>query len=140
MWMYMVAFYLGIGLIVFSFVITIITGNNIFLIFGGAGIADVVTFFIFKPAEELQRSRGNLAQVASCFMTWFNDIHNWNSLINFRFKTGDLDENKLEKISKLSVSHTVALMMAIEIFVAGKHMEKSKEKITELLNEIKKID
>lgn len=140
MLMYTIAFYLGIGLIVFSFVITVLTGNNIFLIFGGAGIADVVTFFIFKPAEELQKSRGNLAQVTSGFLTWFSDTHNWNYAVSAEFKNGkdNIDLERLEKISKISVSNTIAIMMAIEVFVAGKSTDKSNDKIMELVSEIKK--
>jgi len=70
MTMYSIAFYSGVGLIFLSFIATLGFRENIIsLFFGGAGVVDIVSFFVFKPAEDLQKSRGNLAQLITAFLT-----------------------------------------------------------------------
>lgn len=137
MLMYTIAFYLGIGLIIFSVIATVLYGTDAYmLLFGGAGIADIVAFFVFKPTEDLQRSRGNLAQLTSGFIAWYNDLHNWNHAVEREFYNEDDTPKKvnleaLKEISKRSILNTVTIMMAIEFFVAkgGKDTEKASENI-----------
>src|SRR5208282_4295465 len=38
-------------------------------------------FLVFKPAQDLQASRGGLAQLQAAFFAWINDIHNWNEYL-----------------------------------------------------------
>ena len=133
--MYSVAFYTGLGLIVFSGLSTLYFKDNMFLLlFGGAGLADVVAFFIFKPAEDLQRSRGNLAQLVSAFLTWYNDMHNWNQVLAKELVKQDYKLEVFEEVSKRSMLNTITIMSAIELFVAS----RSGNNAGEMLKTIKK--
>ncbi len=121
MMMYTIAFYAGLILIFLSLVLTLVFGENIFfLIFGGVGLVDVFTFFAFKPSEALQISRGNLAQLIAAIMTWLNDMHNWGAVIQMEITDRECDEDVIEKISNIMLSHTITIMWAIDIFVEGK--------------------
>jgi len=142
MLMYTIAFYLGIGLIIFSVIATVLYGTDAYmLLFGGAGMADIVAFFVFKPTEDLQRSRGNLAQLTSGFIAWYNDLHNWNHAVEREFYNEDdtpikkVNLETLKEISKRSILNTVTIMIAIECFVAkgGKDTEKALENITNVM-------
>jgi hypothetical protein len=56
--------------------------GNTNLYLAGLGAADVISFLIFKPAQALQVSRGNLAQLQAAFFAWINDVHNWNRYLD----------------------------------------------------------
>ena len=138
MLMYTVAFYIGLGLIVFSFIGTLYFKENIFLlVFGGAGVVDVVAFFIFKPAEDLQRSRGNLAQLVSAFLTWYNDTHNWNQFLAKELMSEKAcDINVFQEVSKRSMANTVTIMTAIELCVASKLPPDAGEKLKSIMKDL----
>lgn len=137
MMMYSVAFYTGWGLIIFSVVGKLYFKDNIFpLIFGGAGIIDVVAFFIVKPVEDLQRSRGNLAQLVSAFLTWYNDTHNWNQVVEKELRKPESDVTVFKEVSKRNVANTIAIMSAIELFVASRLSDGAGEKIKEFAREL----
>jgi len=137
MFMYTVAFYVGLGLIVFSFLGTLYFEDNIFLlVFGGAGLADIVAFFIFKPAEDLQRSRGNLAQLVSAFLTWYNDAHNWNQFLEKELRNQACEVGVFKEVSKTSMINTVTIMSAIELFVASKLPKNADEKLKTIIKDI----
>lgn len=134
--MYSLAFYAGLGLVIFSVVGTLYFKDNVFpLVFGGVGVADVVAFFIFKPAEELQRSRGNLAQLVSAFLTWYNDTHNWNQVLAKELVKPDYDIEVFKEVSKRSMVNTIAIMSAIELFVASKLSTDTSEKLKTIMKD-----
>jgi len=136
MFMYTLAFYVGLGLIVFSCLGTLYFEDNLFLlVFGGVGVADVVAFFIFKPAEDLQRSRGNLAQLVSAFLTWYNDAHNWNQFLAKELGNQTCDLGVVKEVSKRSMVNTITIMSAIELFVASKLPGNAGEKMTTIMKD-----
>ena len=64
MQMYTVAFYIGIIMVLMSvFASLVLRSDTSALILGGLGMADIIASLIFQPAQELQNSRGNLAQL-----------------------------------------------------------------------------
>ncbi len=134
MQMYSIAFYFGLGLIALSCGATLILdGNKMALLFGGVGIIDVVAFFIFKPIEDLQRSRGNLAQLASAFITWVNETHNANQFLRKELEKDDSDVHILHEVSKRNVTNTINIMYAIELLVASKMSNESGEEIRRII-------
>lgn len=140
--MYSVVFYTGLGLIIFSVLATLYFRDNMFvLFFGGAGVADIVAFFIFKPAEDLQRSRANLAQLVSAFLTWYNDTHNWNQVLAKELLKQEYELQVFKEVSKRSIVNTITIMSAIELFVASKLTTKAGENLNTIIKEIEeKID
>lgn len=130
MFMYTIAFYSGVSIVLFSIVSTVVNGSNTFtLIFGGVGALDVIAFFVFRPAEDLQKSRANLAQLVAAFMTWNNDMRSWADVKQKKIwidgeqekdKNNANDINALHEISKRMIIDTVTIMMAIDVFVEGK--------------------
>jgi hypothetical protein len=82
MTMYVVAFYTGIFLIgaaVYSAIF--LREDFLTTILGGLGTADLITSFIYRPAQELQNSRGNLVQLKSAYLNWINDLNNWDAFL-----------------------------------------------------------
>ena len=138
MWMYLCLFYLGLLLILLACVGSLVTGDDkIALVFGGVGLADVIAFLAFKPVEDLQRSRGNLAQLVSAFLTWYNDTHNWNQVsLKLLHADGPINIRAFKTISEIQIANTMALMSAIELVVASKD-PRSHAQLAQLLREIK---
>ena len=138
MWMYLCLFYLGLLLIVLACVGSLVTGNDkIALVFGGVGLADVIAFLAFKPVEDLQRSRGNLSQLVSAFLTWYNDTHNWNQVsLKLLQADGAINLRAFKIIPETQIANTIALMSAIELVVASKD-SRSDTQLVQLLREIK---
>lgn len=81
MWMYTAAFVVGLLMLIASTVTAMLRETNSAVLIGGLGAADVIAFLIFKPAQDLQASRGSLAQLQAAFFAWINDIHNWNDYL-----------------------------------------------------------
>lgn len=139
MQMYMIAFYMGLGLILMAFLGSFYWKENLFLLlFGGVGLLDVVAFFVFRPAEDLQRSRGNLAQLVSAFLTWYNDTHNWNQVIVKELRKDNSDVGICREASQTNVLNTISLMTAIELFVASKANKDAGANLTAILEDLQK--
>ncbi len=79
LWMYIVAFYFGIALLIVALVFAAYDKMILSIAFGSVGLIDVVSHFIFKPPLELQSSRANLAQLMVILTNWFADVMNLNS-------------------------------------------------------------
>lgn len=140
MTMYTIAFYFGLGLIVFALVSSLTDeGNSMAILFGGAGLIDVVAFFVFKPAEDLQHSRGNLAQLVSAFLTWYNDTHNGNEVLKKDLIKGNGHVDTYKEVSKRSIQNTISIMCAIELFVAAKISKESSQELRNILDDLRKI-
>ncbi len=139
MQMYTIAFYMGLGLILMAFLGSLYWKENPFLpLFGGVGLVDVVAFFVFRPVEDLQRSRGNLAQLVSAFLTWYNDTHNWNQVIVKELRKNDSDVGICRVASETNVLNTICLMSAIELFVASKANKEAGAKLTAIVEDLQK--
>lgn len=112
--MYTIAFYFGILLIIIA-VLPIffnISNETYSAIFGGLGIIDLTAFLVFKPAEDLQYSRGNLARIMTAFTTWINDLKQWIKYIDN--KANDVDPkislDEMIKISELNIKNVLKIL------------------------------
>ena len=113
--MYMITFYVGIGLILVACVGSLLAaGREFTLLSGSIGVIDVVAFLIFKPAESLQQSRGTLAQLISAFLTWYSDSKNSMQIYKKEMRRESDSINLYEKVSKRNVLNTISLMQAIQ--------------------------
>ena len=81
MWMYVVVFYLGIGLIVTAVVFGAMGKTILAITFGSIGLIDIITYMLLKPPLELQTSRSNYAQLTAALISWFSDLMNLNSFL-----------------------------------------------------------
>ena len=125
--MYNVAFYLGVGLIIFSMIYAVATqGSLLSLAFGGFGILDVITFFITKPPQDLQSSRADLAQLQLAYYNWFLDNYDWNWYISSLWDWGkdDFIRDRMKDASAILLSNTDKTMKLIE-----KYCKFSKAKV-----------
>lgn len=111
-WMYIVAFYLGVALVVIAIVFAALDKTILSIAFGTIGLADIIGHFIFKPPLELQSSRANLAQLMVILTNWFSDVSNLNSYFSQPGKQFTLDE--IEKISDKQNSNTRKMIELIE--------------------------
>lgn len=112
MWMYIIAFYLGIGLIVTAIVFAAYDKAILAIAFGAIGLIDLATQFIFKPPLDLQSSRSNLAQLVVALTNWFADLMNLNSYLSV--KGSSITIKDLESISAKQNSTTEHMLKLIE--------------------------
>lgn len=111
--MYTVAFYLGVGLVVASAIFAVVTDGSLFaLALGGLGTADIITYFLTKPPQDLQRSRADLTQLQAAFFNWFTDAYNWNSYLSAKGPSVQLAE--LKEVSATLFANTDRTMGLIE--------------------------
>jgi hypothetical protein len=137
MLMYTISFYVGIGVVIYSIVSTIAFGQNSFnLIFGAIGVLDIIAFLIFKPTQDLQRSRGNLAQLISAFLTWYSNMTVWSHLNTKILNSNDFDIALLQQNSKRTILDTVVFMAAVEFFVIGSQKEEQLKQIQAIMKDI----
>lgn len=119
MMMYMVAFYMGIGLIVTSIAFAVVLDKTLLpIIFGVFGVVDIVGFFVKKPSQRLQGSRADLAQLQAVYFNWFVDVYNWNSYISILGQTKGLDFDKVKQISATLLENTDKTMSLVEKYCA----------------------
>lgn len=121
MFMYTVSFYLGVGLIIIAAVSSIWRGSDQWsLALGGLGISDLIAFMIFRPAQQLQDSRSDLAQLYAAIFNWINDIHNWDRYLQLIDRStapgGVPDSNKIKEVSEILVKNTENMMRIIEVY------------------------
>lgn len=112
LWMYVVAFYIGIGLIITAIVFAAYGKVILSVAFGTVGLIDIVTHFVFKPPLELQNSRANLAQLMVILTNWFSDIMNLNSYYSMAGQQVTFD--LVEKISNIQNKNTEIMLDLIE--------------------------
>jgi hypothetical protein len=137
MLMYTIAFYFGLFLIVFSMIATLFEQDgeqNNLLFFGGAGMIDIVAFFVFKPTKDLQQSRANLAQLVAAFISWYVNIQNWDAATKKEVDTKNkTDISALEKISKRNLIDTISILLTMHnIFEDRKKGDEINKTISEL--------
>ncbi|MGD2118198.1 MAG: hypothetical protein PVG66_07560 [Chromatiales bacterium] len=115
MQMYTVAFYLGVLLVLASLYIAIVDGVSLLsVIFGGLGVLDFLGFFFTKPAQNLQGSRADLAQLQAAYYNWFLDVYNWNSYLAHLAQTQQIEFDKVREVSELLMTNTDKTMALIE--------------------------
>ena len=130
--MYTIAFYLGIALIIVSAVASLVMKEHVAaLVFGGLGMADMVTAFIFRPAQELQNSRGNLTQLQAAFFNWANDVRNWSTYLerlDNSVRPGEKPPYEgFEKVSLRVQANTAEMMRLVDLY-CGMHPQEKAEK------------
>lgn len=147
--MYIVAFYLGIFLILVSvFASLVLHSDASALILGGLGMADIIASLIFRPAQNLQNSRGNLAQLQAAFFNWINDISNWNRYLQLveneaTSNTPSPAFTKMCEVSEMMVQNTACMMDLVERYCEmyespiGKERRDSKWKAKQLTKDQK---
>lgn len=123
--MYTVAFYMGVFLVFLGVTISLMFRENLLGVAlgglsSGLGFVDIAAIMIYKPANELQNSRGNLAQLQAALFTWINDMSNWNAFLERLDQStsvgGIPSFDELEKVSKLSFENLERAMGLIEKF------------------------
>jgi hypothetical protein len=128
--MYIIAFYLGVTMVLVSVLTSLIWHENTAaLILGGLGMADVITSLIFRPAQELQNSRGNLAQLQAAFFNWINDVYNWTRYLQLVENEATLNKpspafNKMREVSDMLVHNTERMMELVECYCEVHDMKK----------------
>lgn len=126
-WMYIVAFYLGVALIITAIVFAALDKTILSIAFGTIGLADIVGHFIFKPPLELQSSRANLAQLMVILTNWFSDVSNLNSYLSQPGKQFTLED--IERVSEKQNNNTRKMIELIE-----KYCEPAFQKVKEEKN------
>ena len=105
MQMYVVAFYVGIGLFILAGISGLWLHEDVLtFVFGGLGTADILAYFIKGPPERLQVSRGNLAQLEMAFVNWIGDMHNWNEIFTQVLAESKSHVELISNASKISAS------------------------------------
>ena len=124
--MYVVAFYLGIALIVTSIVFAAYDQMILRVAFGTIGLVDIVSHFIFKPPLELQNSRANLAQLMVILTNWSADVMNLN---NYYAVAGQaITFEQVEKISDVQNHNTKKMLDLIEKYCEpGQHIKEKQD-------------
>ncbi len=112
MWMYVVVFYLGIGLIVTAVVFAAMGKTILAIAFGAIGLIDIVTYLMVKPPLELQASRSNYAQLTAALISWFSDIMNLNGYLT-TLPPGT-PFGKISEVSDKQLKNTEIVMALIE--------------------------
>jgi hypothetical protein len=126
--MYMVAFYLGIGLIAAATAMAFMNHTALLpIVFGTLGMADILAYFITKPPQDLQFSRARLAQLQAAFYNWFMDYTSWNGQLAMLAKQGQANVFLMKTVSTTLMDHTEKTMSLIDTYCATGHKrEKGK--------------
>lgn len=114
MWMYVIVFYLGIGLIITAVVFAAFDKTILAIAFGSIGLIDIITYLLVKPPLELQTSRSNYAQLTAALISWFTDLMNLNTFLT-TLPAGTPFE-KVEEVSKKQMENTRELLDLIETY------------------------
>lgn len=113
--MYTVAFYLGVLLVLVALYIAVVDGISLLsVVFGGLGILDFLGFFFAKPAQSLQGSRADLAQLQAAYYNWFLDVYNWNAYLSHLAQAQQVDFAKVKEVSEQLMSNTDRTMALME--------------------------
>lgn len=119
--MYTTIFIFGIILLSIAIYLAIFDENQELYvsIFGGVGGGGMLAFFLYKPAQEIQRSRRNLSHLVTAVATWLEDIRSWsNALLAIDYEN---EQNLsitqyvelIKLINKGRIQDTIALLQLI---------------------------
>lgn len=124
MYMYLMVFIIGVIFLGISAYMAISTEKEfISSLFGGMGMLSVLSFFFSRTPIELQRSRGELAQLQAALFNWYVDITNWNSYL---LKNQDISLNEFKEISQEQMARTEQTVKLISQYVRNKPNNLSK--------------
>ncbi|MFZ3169960.1 MAG: hypothetical protein WA130_20295 [Candidatus Methanoperedens sp.] len=136
MTMYTIAFYLGIFMVLVSvFASLALRSDASVLILGGLGMADIIASLVFQPAQSLQNSRSDLAQLQAAFFNWINDVHNWDAYLRLLHEEANSNKHppafdNLREVSNMLVHNTERMMKLVENYCEiplKKKLEKNKK-------------
>ena len=134
MQMYTVAFYIGIIMVLMSvFASLVLRSDTSALTLGELGMADIIASHIDRPAQELQNSRGNLAQLQAAFFNWINDSYNGNRYLRLMDEEATSDKhlpsfNAVCEVSDKMVHNTERMMEMIENYCEISEKKRNREK------------
>jgi hypothetical protein len=140
MTMYTVAFYLGIFMVLVSvFASLALRSDASVLILGGMGMADIIASLVFQPAQSLQNSRSDLAQLQAAFFNWINDVNNWDAYLRLLDEEANSNKHppafdKMREVSDILVHNTERMMYLVERYCEiplKKKLEQSKKDINQ---------
>jgi len=115
MYMYFMVFLIGCVLLAVSAYLAIATDKEfISSMFGGMGMASVLSFFFSKTPIALQKSRGQLAQLQTILFNWYVDVFNWNSYL---LKNQDLSFEDFKRVSDIQMKRTEETVEIISGFL-----------------------
>ena len=150
MTMYTISFYVGILLIIASVVFTFINPNSqngslLAITFAGLGTAEIITYFISNPPLKLQNSRADLAQLQAAYFAWYQDLRFWSEYLAAEYwmkyqpalRSGNMEfaskastdyRETQERVSKMIINNTKAIVGIIERFVEVKNEASERSK------------
>jgi hypothetical protein len=111
--MYIVAFYLGVSLLVAAIYSAIVLKEDLLtIVLGGIGGAEMLGSLIFRPAKEIQNSRRSLVQLKTAYLGWLNDMNNWNGYLYSRARKnkGIVPIQEVERSSKRMIENLVNII------------------------------
>jgi len=115
MWMYIISFYMGVGMIIFAIVFAWLGKQPLLSgVFGGLGTANTLTFLFTKPPERLQSSRASLAQLQCALLSWFNDLINQTTVMQKLDQANKLEPKLFQEFSNDFLSHTERCMKMLQ--------------------------
>lgn len=113
--MYWSIFLLGIALVIIAVPVALYTNNELFsLLFGSAGVIDILAFFLKDPPQQLQKSRANLTKLQAAYYLWLLDTYNWSAVLYSQSQAGDLDVKAMKEASDSYVESFTEVMRAID--------------------------
>ena len=138
--MYTIAFYLGIFMVLVSMFASLFLRSDVsVLILGGLGMADIIASLVFQPAQSLQNSRSDLAQLQAAFFNWINDVHNWDAYLRLLHEEANSnkhppDFDRICEVSDKLVNNTESMMYLVERYCEipfKKKQEQSKKELSQ---------
>jgi hypothetical protein len=128
--MCLVTFYTGIFLIGAAVYSALVLREDILtFILGGIGGAGMLSSLIFRPAQEIQNSRGNMVKVKTAYLGWVNDLNNWNGYVLSRLKeTGTISISELKECSEMMTKNLGYIMNILGPFAQGQNDQKETDK------------
>ena len=127
--MHVIAFAIGIGLIITAIVLAAQNGdgsNNLVTVFlGTAGTADIV-FLMYRPAKEIQRSRANASKLSASVSEWFSISRGLDVAYKKLLTQGSIKDNfsEIKQIVELRRDTTIKLVETMDKFVASRSLKQ----------------
>jgi hypothetical protein len=113
--MYWLLFILGIALVVIAVPVALYTNKDLFsLLFGSAGVIDILAFFLKDPPLQLQKSRANLTKLQAAYYQWLVDMYNWSAVLYTQSQAGHLEIKDMKEASDSYIASFSAIMRAID--------------------------
>ena len=122
--MYIIAFAIGIGLIITSLILAVQNDegakNILTVFFGTAGIVDIV-LLMYRPAKEIQKSRANASKLAASVSEWFSISRGLDVTYKKLLTQGTIKENyaEIKGIVELRRDTTIKLVKAMDKYVTS---------------------